>query len=238
MSCCALLREASRLAAAEPFRFAQGDSVRKSYGEWVLEGKGVDGMRKRRGVIILVLAALGVGFIVNTVVQQQDGELRGIPSLQTLAQQSGGLMQGAQGADVQAYRERNERGDCWVDHTIQFQASIGGPGAIGRGGNDFNHQLKVLRKWTESNCESLIREDSQFVLGAYNDPVRVKVKTYGNGLPKWMLGLTVILSIIVPLQGVWGLRDAVDTSAAKQYSILCGRHKMCHRPLPMIRSSS
>ena len=211
MSCCALLREASRLAAAEPFRFAQGDSVRKSYGEWVLEGKGVDGMRKRRGVIILVLAALGVGFIVNTVVQQQDDELRGIPSLQTLAQQSGGLATDAvpqvepgmqptqvaqstaiidgvgvlpvtQGADVQAYRERNERGDCWVDHTIQFQAFINGPREISRRSGDFRHELKILRKWTESNCESLIREDSQFVLGAYNDPVRVKIKTYGNGL--------------------------------------------------------
>ena len=224
MSCCALrracpersrraqdqLREASRLAAAEPLRFAQGDSVRKSYGELVLEGKGVDGMRKRRGVIILVLAALGVGFIVNTVVQQQDDELRGIPSLQAPAQQSDGLATDAvpqvepgmqstqvaqstaitdstgvlpvtQGADVQEYRERNERGDCWVDHSIQFQADIGGPGAIGRGGDDFSHQLKILRKWTDSNCESLIREDSQFVLGAYDDPVRVKIKTYGNG---------------------------------------------------------
>ena len=138
-------------------------------------------MRKRQGLIILALAALGVGVIVNTVAQQQDVELRGIPSL-TPAQQSSGLMQGAHGADVQEYRDRDERGDCWVDHTIQFQTSIGGPGAIGRGGSDFNHQLKVLRKWTESNCESLIREDSQFVLGAYDDPVRVKIKTYGNGL--------------------------------------------------------
>lgn len=70
---------------------------------------------------------------------------------------------------------------CSLTYKISFQAYTNGPSGIGIGSGDFNHQLKVTRKWTESNCPIYVTESSPFVLGTYSDPIKVLLRAAGDG---------------------------------------------------------
>lgn len=96
-------------------------------------------------------------------------------------------IQAEQDNDVETYSEgRYSVGTngCWVEYWIKFQAYANGPSDIGQGSADFNHKLEILDKWTASNCAFYESGDSPYVLGKYADPVRVKIKAYGNGSDK------------------------------------------------------
>lgn len=98
-------------------------------------------------------------------------------------------MAAVQDNDIQSYSEGRymtgpPNSGCWLEYWIRFQAYANGPSDIYRGASDFNHKLEVLRKWTASNCAFYVSEDSPYVLGKYADPVKVKIKAYGDGSTK------------------------------------------------------
>jgi hypothetical protein len=70
---------------------------------------------------------------------------------------------------------------CWVEYRIQYQLYVGGPAGIGTYSGDFNHELSLVSKATDSNCLFYVKNDSPFVLGAYDNPIHARIKTYGNG---------------------------------------------------------
>lgn len=101
----------------------------------------------------------------------------------TTVEESDQVMAAAvQDSDVRVYAERyNVTPSCWVTYNIRFQAYSSGPSDIGRGAAEFNHELNLLRKWTDSNCALYRKEDSPYRLGAIGNPVNFKTKAYGNG---------------------------------------------------------
>jgi hypothetical protein len=86
-----------------------------------------------------------------------------------------------QDTDIREYYETYwPTPSCWQTYKIRFHAFVNGATDIARGSSDYNHELKILRKWTESNCAYYVTENSPYVLGTYDDLVKVRVKTWGN----------------------------------------------------------
>ncbi len=70
---------------------------------------------------------------------------------------------------------------CDVTYWIYFWAYSNGPSDILTTSADYNHELKVINKWTDSNCAFYRTDDSQFQLGNYGDEASVKIRAYGDG---------------------------------------------------------
>jgi hypothetical protein len=84
--------------------------------------------------------------------------------------------------DPRTYSETYQQTpSCSLTYKISFQAYMSGPSGIGIGDGEFNHELKITRKWTESNCPVYVEEDSPFVIGTYDDPVTVLLRASGDG---------------------------------------------------------
>lgn len=84
--------------------------------------------------------------------------------------------------DIRTYSETYQQTpSCSLTYNIQFEARSNGPSDIAKSAADFNHHIKVLRKWTDSNCPLYVEEDSPFVLGTYADPVNVLLRASGDG---------------------------------------------------------